>query len=298
MKYFTKEVKIGLAGIVALFMLIYGINYLKGINIFKPSSYYYVKYNNINGLAVSSPVYADGFKIGTVRDIYYNYHSPGHVTVEVEMDTDMRIPKGSTAELVTEMLGTVKMNLLLANNPRERYQVGDTIPGVLNNGLMEAVTQTLMPQMEKMLPRLDSILVSLNTILADPNIPATLKSAQKTMANLEVTTQQFNVLMKNDIPQLTGKLNTIGDNFVTISNNLKGIDYAATFNKIDATLANVKSVTEKLNSKDNTIGLLLNDSSLYKNLSNTGANAASLLDDLKTHPKRYVHFSLFGKKEK
>lgn len=298
MKYFTKEVKIGIAGLVALFMLIYGINYLKGINMFKPSSYYYVRYSNINGLAKSSPVFADGFRIGTVRDIYYDYTHPGNVTVEVEMDTEMRVPKGSTAELVTEMLGTVKMNLLLANNPRESYQVGDTIPGVLNNGLMEAVTQTLMPEMEKMLPRLDSILISLNQILADPNIPATLKSAQKTAANLEVATAQLNVLMKKDIPQLTGKLNTIGDNFITISDNLKGIDYASTFEKIDATMANLKNVTDKLSDKDNTIGLLLNDSALYRNLSTTGANAAALLEDLKSHPKRYVHFSLFGKKEK
>lgn len=298
MKFFTKEVKIGLAGIVAVSMLVYGINYLKGINMFKPSSYYYVKYTNINGLAKSSPVYADGFRIGTVRDIYYNYTEPGHVTVEVEMDTDMRIPKGSTAELVTEMLGTVKMNLLLANNPRERYQVGDTIPGILNNGIMEAVTQTLVPQMEKILPRLDSILISLNTILADPNIPATLNSAQKAASNLEKATAQLNVLMKKDIPQLTGKLNTIGDNFVTISDNLKEIDYAATFDKIDATMANVKTVTDKLNNKDNTIGLLLNDSALYNNLNATGAHAASLLEDLKAHPKRYVHFSLFGRKEK
>ena len=298
MKYFTKEVKIGIAGLVALFMLIYGINYLKGINMFKPSSYYYVRYSNINGLAKSSPVFADGFRIGTVRDIYYDYTHPGNVTVEVEMDTEMRVPKGSTAELVTEMLGTVKMNLLLANNPRESYQVGDTIPGVLNNGLMEAVTQTLMPEMEKMLPRLDSILISLNQILADPNIPATLKSAQKTAANLEVATAQLNVLMKKDIPQLTGKLNTIGDNFITISDKLKGIDYASTFEKVDATMANLKNVTDKLSDKDNTIGLLLNDSALYRNLITTGANSAALLEDLKSHPKRYVHFSLFGKKEK
>ena len=121
MKYFTKEVKIGIAGLVALFMLIYGINYLKGINMFKPSSYYYVRYSNINGLAKSSPVFADGFRIGTVRDIYYDYTHPGNVTVEVEMDTEMRVPKGSTAELVTDMLGTVKMTLLSANNPRESY---------------------------------------------------------------------------------------------------------------------------------------------------------------------------------
>ena len=104
--------------------------------------------------------------------------------------------------------------------------------------------------------------------------------------------------MSKDIPQLTGKLNTIGDNFVAISGNLKEIDYSAIFQKVDATLANVKMITEKLNSKDNTIGLLFNDPALYNNLNATTENAASLLEDLKAHPKRYVHFSLFGKKDK
>ena len=104
--------------------------------------------------------------------------------------------------------------------------------------------------------------------------------------------------MSNDIPQLTGKLNTIGDNFIVMSDNLKQIDYAAAMQKINSTLANVRTLTDKLNSKDNTIGLLLNDPQLYQNLNATTANAASLLEDLKAHPKRYVHFSLFGKKDK
>ena len=297
MKYFTKEVKIGIAGLVALIMLVVGIHYLKGINMFKPSSYYYVEYSNINGLAKSSPVFADGFRVGTVRDIYYNYTSPGHVTVEVGLDTDMRIPKGSSAELVTEMLGTVKMNLLLANNPRESYQVGDTIPGVLNNGIMESITQKLVPQIDVMLPRLDSIMLSLNQILSDPNIPATLGSVRRTMANLEATSFELNKFMRRDMPELTGKLNTIGDNFVVVSGKLKDIDYASTFDKIDSTMTNVKIFTDKLNSRDNTIGLLLNDPSLYNNLNATGANAASLLEDLQKNPKRYVHFSLFGRKK-
>lgn len=284
----------GVAGVIALLMAVFGLHYLKGINLFKPSSYYYVSYANINGLAKSSPVYADGFRVGIVRDIYYDYEHPGHVTVEVEMDTDMRVPKGSKAELVTEMLGTVKMNLLLANNMREAYQVGDTIPGVVNNGLMDVVGQTLMP----MVPKLDSILCSLNQLLADPNIKETLKSTRQTMANLEATSAQLRNLMAHDVPQLTGKLNRIGDNFVVISEQLKDIDFAATFAKVDETMANLKGVTEQLGRKDNTIGLLLHDPSLYQSLNATGANAAALLLDLKEHPKRYVHFSLFGKKEK
>lgn len=297
MKYITKEVRIGVAGIIALCLLIYGINYLKGINMFKPSSYFYVKFQNVNGLAKSSPVFADGVRVGIVRDIYYDYSQPENVIVEVELDTELRIPKGSSAELITELMGGVRMNILLANNPREKYAMGDTIPGKLNNGMMESVA-ALMPQIEQMLPKLDSIMTSLNTILGDQSIPATLHSVKNMTANLEVTSNQLKVLMGRDIPQLTGKLNTLGDNFITISNNLKEIDYANTFKEIEETLANVKLITEKLNSKDNTVGLLLNDPQLYNNLNTTTANAASLLEDLKEHPKRYVHFSLFGKKDK
>ena len=297
MKYITKEVRIGIAGIIALCVLVYGINYLKGINMFKPSSYFYVKFKNVNGLAKSSPVFADGVRVGIVRDIYYDYNHAENVVVEVELDTELRIPKGSSAELTSELMGGVRMDILLANNPREKYAIGDTIPGKLNNGMMESVA-ALMPQIEQMLPKLDSIMTSLNTILGDQSIPATLHSVEKMAANLEVTSGQLKVLMGRDIPQLTGKLNTLGDNFISISDNLKKIDYANTFNEIEQTLANVKIDTEKLNSKDNTVGLLLNDPQLYNNLNATTANAASLLEDLKEHPKRYVHFSLFGKKEK
>ena len=297
MKYITKEVRIGIAGLIALCVLVYGINYLKGINMFKPSSYFYVKFKNVNGLAKSSPVFADGVRVGIVRDIYYDYNQAENVVVEVELDTELRIPKGSSAELTSELMGGVRMDILLANNPREKYAIGDTIPGKLNNGMMESVA-ALMPQIEQMLPKLDSIMTSLNTILGDQSIPATLHSVEKMAANLEVTSGQLKVLMGRDIPQLTGKLNTLGDNFISISDNLKKIDYANTFNEIEQTLANVKIVTEKLNSKDNTVGLLLNDPQLYNNLNATTANAASLLEDLKEHPKRYVHFSLFGKKEK
>ena len=297
MKYITKEVRIGIAGIVALCILVYGMNYLKGINMFKPASYFYVAFHNVNGLAKSSPVYADGVRVGIVREIGYDFNQPENVVVEVELDTELRIPKGSTAELVSELMGGVRMNILLANNPREKYAVGDTIPGALNNGMMDGVAK-MMPQIEKMLPKLDSILTSLNAIMGDSSIPATLHSIEKTTANLAVASGQLKVVMNKDIPQLTGKLNIIGDNFIAVSNNLKQIDYAATFAQIDATIANVKTITEKLNSKDNTIGLLLNDPQLYNNLNATTVNAASLLEDLKEHPKRYVHFSLFGKKDK
>lgn len=292
-----KEVKIGIIGITALAMLIFGINYLKGVQMFQSSSCYYVEYTNINGLANSSPVFASGYKIGLVRDIQYNHANPGHVVVEIELDKEMSIPKGSSGELVTEMLGTVKMNLNFDLQSKEYYQPGDTLPGFINNGLM-GVAENIMPKVESLMPKMDSILYSLNQLLASPALTGTLENAERLTANLDQTTKHLNKLMQNDLPQLTDRMLTITDNISIISNNLKDIDYSNTFSKIDSTLFNVQLLTNKLNSKDNTIGLLFNDPTLYNNLSATTANAASLLNDLKTHPKRYVHFSLFGKKEK
>lgn len=293
-----KEVKIGLTGIASLIILFFGINYLKGINMFKPESYYYVEFTNVNGLAQSSPVFANGFKIGIVRDIQYNYDKPGHVVVGMEIDQNMRIPAGSKAELVTEMLGTVKMNLLLDYTSSGFFAPGDTIAGAANEGILGAAEKDLLPQIQKMLPKLDSIMGSLNRLLSDPALTNTLHNAERITASLDATSKRLNRLMNEDIPSFTTNAVQITENLETISNSLKNIDYASTFIKIDSTLQNVQMLTAKLKRKDNTLGLLMNDSSLYKNLNATSANAASLLKDLKEHPKRYVHFSLFGKKDK
>lgn len=292
-----KEVKIGIIGIIAIAMLIFGLNYLRGVSMFQSSRSFYVEFTNINGLPTSSPVFANGYKIGLVRDIQYNYAKLGSVLVEVELDENMRIPQGSRGELVTEMLGTVKMNLLLNLESQTYLQPGDTLQGFANNGIMGAA-ETMVPKIEQMLPKMDSILSSLNQLLADPALAATLHNAEKVTANLNVTTNELNKLIKNDLPKLTGNLTTISDNVAAITNNLKEVDYAATMSRIDSTLYNVHLLTRKLNSKDNSIGLLFNDPTLYNNLSTTTANAALLLEDLQAHPKRYVHFSLFGRKEK
>lgn len=298
MKFLTKEVKVGVVTILAIGILIYGVNYLKGIDIFNPSKYVYVKYNNINGLLKSSPVYADGFKVGTVSDIIYAYDNPGNVVVQIELDDQVRIPKGSYAELRTEMLGGVTMHLLLSNNMRESYQVGDTIPGVLNNGIMDVLAKDFVPQVERIVPKLDSVLTSINTLLADERINSMLSSADATMQNLKQTSVSLNKLMKNDIPVAVDKLNKIEDNLIVVSDNLAGIDFAYTMNEVNKTLDNVSQVIAKLNSGDNSLGLLLNDTSLYDNLNKTAENASNLLFDLKENPKRYVHFSLFGKSDK
>ena len=293
----TKEIKIGLAGVVALALLVIGINYFNVVNLFQSTARYYIKFTDINGLAKSSPIFADGYIVGLVSDINYDYANAGNVVVRIDVDPSLRIPKGSTAELTSDFLGAVRMSLLLANNPREKQIPGDTINGSVNAGLMDKAAN-MVPQLEQMLPKLDSILIALNTLLNNPTIPATLQNVESLTASLNANSRQLESLMKNEVPQLTSKLNEIGDNFAVISANLKEIDYAATMNKVDATLANVKSITDKLEQNDNTVGLLLNDPTLYNNLTETTANAANLLEDLQRHPKRYVHFSIFGKKDK
>ncbi len=293
-----KEFKIGLAGIGALLILFFGINYLKGISMFKPESYYNVEFENINGLSLSSPVFANGYQIGIVRDISYNYDNPGHVVVGIEVEESLRIPEGSQAELVTEMLGTVKMNMKLNHEAAAYVNPGDTLKGVANGGIMGAAEESLLPQIEKMLPKLDSILSSVNALLGDPALKKTLHNAEQLTASLNATSSELHVLMSEDLPKLTDNVTVITENLKGISENLKGVDYASTFVKVDSTLQNVRMLTDKLNRKDNSLGLLLNDESLYNNLNATTANAASLLKDLQEHPKRYVHFSLFGSKEK
>ncbi|MGL4518628.1 MAG: MlaD family protein [Phocaeicola sp.] len=293
-----KEFKIGIVGIAAVAMIIFGINYLKGVQMFQPSNYYHVEYTNVCGLATSSPVFVNGYKIGIVRSVAYNYQKPGHVTVGIEIDNEMRIPKGSKGVLVTEMLGGVKMNLEFSDNKTQFYSPKDTLQGCIDEGLMGVAQNELLPQFEALLPKIDSVLQSVNTLLTSPALTATLQNTEQLTANLTTTTRQLNSLLNKDIPQITNNLIGVTSNFQTISENLKGIDYAATFTTIDSTLQNVHQLTEKLNRKDNSVGLLLNDPSLYQNLEATTANAASLLQDLQAHPKRYVHFSLFGKKDK
>lgn len=293
-----KEVKIGLAGIAALVILFFGINYLKGINMFRPETYYLVDFTDVNGLAKSSPVYANGLKVGIVRDIQYNFQKPGHVVVGIEMDEAMKVPQGSHAELITEMLGTVKMNLHLNTSNPNNIGANDTIEGIANPGIMGVAEKDLLPKIEAMMPKMDSILSSLNELLADQALKNTLHNAEELTASLAVTSRHVQHLMSKDIPQLADNMITLTNNLTAMSNNLKDIDFAATFKEVDATLKNVHQLTNKLNRDDNSLGLLMNDDALYRNLNETTANAASLLEDLKAHPKRYVHFSIFGKKDK
>ena len=300
MKYFTKEVKIALVAIAGVVVLFFGMNFLKGLNIFSSEDNYYVQFSDITGLSSSSPVYADGFKVGVVKDIIYDYTHTEGSKVLIGVDKQLRIPQGSSAEIVSDMLGNVKVNLLLANNPREKVAPGGLIKGMINDGAMGKL-QDMVPAVEKMLPKLDSIMTSLNAILADPAIRQSLHNVQAITDNLTTSTAQLNTLMaglNKNVPGMMAKANNVLDNTETLTANLAAVDVASTMRQVDQTIANVQQLTAKLNSKEGSLGLLMNDTQLYDNLNSTMLNADSLVIDLRQHPKRYVHFSVFGRKDK
>lgn len=300
MKYFTKEVKIALVAIAGVVVLFFGMNFLKGLNIFSSEDNYYVQFSDITGLSSSSPVYADGFKVGVVKDIIYDYSHTEGSKVLIDVDKQLRIPQGSSAEIVSDMLGNVKVNLLLANNPREKVAPGGLIKGMINDGAMGKL-QDMVPAVEKMLPKLDSIMTSLNAILADPAIRQSLHNVQTITDNLTTSTAQLNTLMaglNKNVPGMMAKANNVLDNTETLTANLAAVDVASTMRQVDQTIANVQQLTAKLNSKEGSLGLLMNDTQLYDNLNSTMRNADSLVIDLRQHPKRYVHFSVFGRKDK
>lgn len=300
MKAFTKEVKIALVALVGAVLLFFGMNFLKGLNIFASTSDYFIEFKDISGLPSSSPIYADGYQIGTVKDVIYDYSGEHPTRVVVAIDKDMRIPVGSTAEIVSDVMGNIKVNILLANNPRERVMPGGTIAGDVNGGAFGKVA-AMVPTIEKMLPKLDSILTSVNTLLADPALAQSLHNVQTITDNLTTSSAELNTLMKQinrNVPTMMAKANSVLNNTDKLTGNLAALDLQSTKQQVDQTIANVQQLTAKLNSKDNTLGLLMNDASLYNNLNTTMRSADTLLVNLREHPKRYVHFSIFGKKDK
>lgn len=308
MKIFNREVKIALTAIVAIVLVYLLINFMKGINVFKSSNTYYVRFDNIAGLAVSNAVYANGYPVGIVRGIQYDYGNHERVVVAIELDKEMHMPRGTKAELVTSLMGGVTMSLMLGPNPTDNLAQGDTISGGLHEGAVEKV-EALMPTIMDMLPKLDSIVTNVARLSADPALAQTLRNTAEITNNLRRTSAKLDAMVGRDLPQMMQHLNNTSRNVERLSNNLAAINLQETMNEVNASLAEVKQfsaninamtndLNSKLNSRNNTFGLLLNDRKLYDNLNHTVSSADSLLINVKAHPKRYVHFSIFGKKDK
>lgn len=299
-KIFTKEVKIALVAIVALVLLFFGLNFLKGLTLFSSSATYNMSFKDLKGLSESTAIYADGYKVGTVTSIEYDYENAGNVLVKCDIDPQLRIPKGSQAEIESDLMGNIKVNLLLANNPKEKIEPGGLIMGIDEKGMM-AQFQEVLPTVMAIVPKLDSIVTSVNTILANPSIVNILRNAEDMTANLKVTMSELNSLamqLNRSVPGMMQHANATLQNTETLTENLAKVDVDATMKKIDNTLDNLEQMSKALNNREGTLGLLMYDKGVYNNLNSTMRHADSLMIDLKAHPKRYVHFSVFGKKDK
>jgi phospholipid/cholesterol/gamma-HCH transport system substrate-binding protein len=300
-KYFTREVKVGIMAIVAVAVLYYGLNFLKGISIFTPVSYYYGSYENLGGLVPSTPVYVKGFKVGQVEKISYDFSKKESFVVKISVSKDIKLPKGTKIELYDDgLMGGKAIQLIYApiTPAQAMHQPGDTIESQVGIGLMAQLSGNLLPKIESISTQADSLIRSVRVLVENKNLNKSIASIEHTTADLAVSSSQLKKMMSNDVPRILSDVNVVTSDFKQISGNLKKIDYAATFASINHTISNLSLITDKINSSEGAIGMLLNNKDLYVNLSNAASSSDKLLVDLQKNPKRYVHFSIFGSKTK
>lgn len=291
-----KELMIGALAILALAILIFGIDFLKGINVFKAANYYYVEYTDVEGLAISAPVNLNGFKVGQVREINYEFENPGHVKVELSLDRQLKLPVGTQAVLATDLLGTATINLRPGAS-QEMCEVGSSLEGVTDKGLMGGVS-TMMPSIEGIFPKIDTLLTNLNAITADPALTASFKRLDGITANLELTTQRLSALMATlppvtrDVKAATANLDSITGDMAVLTGRLRELPVDSLSADIAATLANLRALSDELKNPDGSLGMLMNNPELYNNLNSTVSSLDSLFVDIKRNPKRYISIKL------
>jgi phospholipid/cholesterol/gamma-HCH transport system substrate-binding protein len=293
--FFTKEVKIGLAFICALAFLIWGINFLKGVNLFTPSNHYYLKYENIDGLVISNGVFIKGYKVGQVRDIKYDFTKKESFTIDILMNQDIKIPKGTIAYLFDEsILGGKGINLVFTNDTKY-YTSGDTLATDIEKGLMASLAN-IVPSIQSTINHADSLIISANTLVNSSEIKNSLDKFESIMTELHKTSRGLTTMINKQFPPIINNVNAICTDLKVVTDELSNVQYKDIITSLDSTLINVKEFTERLNSPDGTLGLLLNDKTLYNTLDTTLNSANSLLIDFKNNPRNYLY--PFGKKKK
>lgn len=314
------EVKIGTMAIAAIGLLIMGFNFLKGRDLFKNGNFLYAKYPNAKGLMVSNGVFINGFKVGSVYDIASSGLDLKEMVVTIKLSSPYHIPTNSIASIKESALSAPSIEITLGNNDKFLTS-GDTMLTGKLDGLLGSLTNKFAPIGDKLvatIDHLDSLLNNINSLLSDNNkasIAASLSNLSKATESLGRTATSMEMLMDPKTGSLQQTMNNVNsftknlaDNNPKINRMMGNIEKTTeNFSKadIDGTVASLKSsldkvnvLLDKMNNKDGTVGLLLNDKQLYNNLTNTVRSTNILIDDLKTNPKRYVNVSVFGKKDK
>jgi phospholipid/cholesterol/gamma-HCH transport system substrate-binding protein len=326
----TKELKTGIVATVAIAVLIYGLNILKGRNLFSRTYTVYAVYNNIDGLVITNPVQLNGYKVGQVKDINLMPDHSGRIVIEMLItESDLKIPRGSTAKIVSQdLLGTKAVALFsedsltrLAALNKQFLADKDTLKGSTEEGIKEGVTRTLAPLQSKakeLLSSIDSVMEIVQIILnkdARANLSKSFQHITIALASLEKTALRMDTLVITEkyrlhsifvnvdhitamLSENSDKLSNILKNLSSVSDSLAKAKITSTINNASTALANTSAILDKINKGQGSLGLLVNDKRLYNHLDSASADLDRLLIDLNAHPARYVHISLIGRKEK
>ena len=300
MKFLTKNMKIALTVLLGLVLLYWGINYLKGINLLTPANYFYTEVESTDGLLEAAPITVNGFQVGQVREINYDYEK-NKITVMMAMNKEMKVPEGSTSNMVSGLMGGASLVLNLGKG--HAMETGSYIPTTDIPGLMDHVTDNVVPMVTDMLPKVDSIVSNINGLTADPALVAALSRLDGISRQLQISAQQLTQLMNslnrsvpgvmNNVNGITNNLTGAAGNLTDLSASLKQMPLDETMNKLNTTLANLQTLSEQLNDKNSSLGKIMNDRELYDNANHAIASLDSLLMDIKANPKRYINVKVF-----
>ena len=310
----SKYAKLGLLIVISIAILIWGLSYLKGNDIFKQSNYYHVVYERIDGLSESNKVILNGYQIGQVSEIRFATNRTDKLLVTFSVDSEIRIPVNSVAQIITsDLMGTRSIEIIQSQNT-ETYEPNDTIPGAVEKDLREQVSMQVLPiknKAEQLLGTLDSAITVLTVIFnedARQNLSESFVNINRTIENIERTTadlQQVVASEKDNFQDIianfkditdtfnenTGELENAIQNLSQFSDTLSTISVTPILDNILVASNEIKDIMDKLNSNETTAGLLLNDARLYNSVNMLSSDLSSLIRDIQNNPKRYLHFS-------
>ena len=294
----VREIKIALLVIVCGGLLYFGMNFLKGVNIFSPVKYYVGTFENVRELTVQAPVYVRGYKVGQVDKITYDFTKEKAFDITISVDKHVQVIEGSQMVLVADgLMGGKAISLEIPAIPVEEdkvYASGSQLPTTVEAGLFDKLENELIAKLNTLLAHADSLVVGIDEQLAGNDIKKTLANVEQISSQLKVSAQDIQKLTHEQLPSVMTSANEVIVGLNEVIRDVQDADIQNTIAKVDTMVGNINSI---VTSKEGTLGLLLNDKTMYQNINATIISADSLITDLKAHPKRYVHFSLFGKKE-